>query len=237
MTACWSITRREFASFFRTSIGWVVIALYMLLMGIWVARAIMPGEPASLRTVFQISQVLLLFVAPAISMRLLAEERRSGTIETLSTAPASDWVIAFGKYFGALLFLLAMLAPTLLFVGNLEVVADPDYGPIASGYLGVVLLGMLYLSVGLLFSSFTQNQVVAFLGTLFFFLILLLGTTIGAGALGEPWAGYLRILSLGTRLEDFARGIVDTGHIVFFVSLSVWFVCLTAISLEFRRWR
>ncbi len=237
MTACWSITQREFCSFFRTSIGWVVIALYMLLMGIWVARAIMPGEPASLRNVFQISQVLLLFVAPAISMRLLAEERRTGTIETLSTSPVSDWAIAFGKYFGALLFLLAMLFPTLLFVGLLEVVADPDYGPIASGYLGVVLLGMLYLSVGLLFSSFTQNQVVAFLGTLFFFLILLLGTTIGAGTLGEPWAGYLRILSLGARLDDFARGIVDTGHIVFFVSLSLWFVCLTAISLEFRRWR
>lgn len=237
MTACWHIALREYASFFRTSIGWVVIALYMLLMGIWVARAIIPGEPASLRAVFQTSQILLLFVAPAVSMRLLAEERRSGTIETLGTSPASDWAIAFGKYFGALCFLLTMLAPTGLFLILLEVIADPDYGPIASGYLGVVLLGMLYLSVGLLFSSFTQNQIVAFLGTLFFFLILLLATTIGATTLGEPWSEYLRILSLGARMDDFARGVIDTAHIVFFIALSFWFVSLTAISLEFRRWR
>ena len=164
MRAAWTIATRELASYYRTPIGWVITALYLLLSGTWVAfTAIIPAEPATLRVFFAVSQWLLLAVAPAISMRLFSEELRARSIEPLLTAPLSDWQVVGGKFAGSLLFLLAMLAPTLLYVVLLEAVADPDMGPILAGYTGLFLVGMLYMSVGMLFSSLTENQVVAFL--------------------------------------------------------------------------
>jgi len=238
MSATWTIAWREFASYYRTPIGWVITALFLLLSGTWVSFAtIRPSEPASLRVFFAISQWLLLVVAPAISMRLFSDELRMRTIEPLLTAPLSDWSIVIGKYVGAVLFLLALLAPTGVFVVLLEVVADPDPGPIFAGYLGLFLLGMLYLAVGMLFSSFSENQIVAFLGTLFFFMILWFASMQGAPLAPPPFDDLLRSLSVHARLADFAKGIIDTAHIFFFVTVSLWFVVLTVVRLEIRRWR
>ena len=238
MTALLAVAGREFASYFRTSVGWIVVALFLLLSGLWVAfDTFRAGEPASLRVFFASSQWLLLLVAPAISMRLLAEEFRSGTIEPLGASPASDWAVVFGKFVGAVAFLGAMIAPTLVYVALLEAVADPDYGPLLAGYLGLALLGTLYVAVGLFMSSLTRSQVVAFLSTMFFFLLLWFATSQGARALGPPWDERLFALSPGLRLADFAKGVIDTGHVVFFLATSLWFVCLAAASLEFRRWR
>lgn len=238
MRALCAIASREFASFFRTPIGWVIIALYLLLSGIWVSfDTIRPGEPASLRLFFATSQWLLLIVAPAISMRLISEETRAGTIEPLMTAPASDWAIAYGKFAGALAFLVVLLAPTLVYVALLAVVSNPDPGPILAGYLGLVCLGMLYLGVGLLASALTRNQVVAFLATLFFFLLMWFATTQGAFLLGPPFDKPLFALSITLRTADFAKGVIDSGHVVFFLAATVWSVSLAAIALEWRRWR
>lgn len=232
-----AIACREFSSFFRLPIGWVVIALFMLLMGIVFVSGLTPGAPATLRSFFNLSVLLMIFVAPAISMRLLAEERRSGTIEPLMTAPISDWELVIGKYLGGVGFLVAMAAPTLLFVGVLELVANPDYGPILAGYLGLLLLGMVYLAVGLLASSLTSNQIVAFLGTLFFLLVMRIISLQGASYLGQPYAELLFAVSVDVRMQDFAKGIIDTSHIVFFLAASVWFLVLSVAVVEFRRWR
>ena len=237
MTALTSIALREWGAYFRTSIGWVVVALFMLLCGIWVSiSTIRPGEPATLRVFFTMSQAMLLMVAPAISMKLVSEELRTGTIEPLMTSPVSDWHIMVGKFLGALLFLLSMFAPTLVYVVVLEFIADPDYGPILSGYLGLFLLGMLYLSVGLLMSSITENQIVSFLGTLFFFLLLWFVTSQGAAYIGPPLDERLYAMSPYTRIDDFAKGVIDTGHVVFFLAASVWFVAASVVAIEFRRW-
>jgi ABC-2 type transport system permease protein len=233
-----AIATREMASYFRASIGWVVVAAFLLLAGLTVAfTTIRPGEPATMRDFFALSHWLLLMIAPAISMRLLSEEFRSGTIEPLMTAPISDWHTAFGKFFGAVLFLLVMLLPTLAHVAVLEWIADPDYGPILAGYLGLVLVGTLYLAVGLFMSSLTPNQMVAYLGTLFLFLLLFFGASQGARLVGPPWDAYLIAASLAPRIEDFARGVIDTRHVVFFLAISAWFVVGAVISLESRRWR
>lgn len=238
MNATIAIAIREFASFFRTPAGWVIIALFLLLSGIWVsADTIQPGAPASLRLFFASSQWLLLIVAPAITMRLLAEEYRTGTIEPLMTSPAGDWAIAFGKYAGALLFLLALLAPTLLYVALLNLIADPEPGPILAGYLGLLGVGALYIAAGLLMSALTRSQAVAFLATLFLFLLLWFATTQGAAVLGPPWDKPLYALSINLRIADFAKGLIETRHLVFFAALSLWFVALTALALEHRRWR
>lgn len=238
MSAAVTIAFRELASYYRTPIGWVITALFLLLSGAWVSFAtIRPSEPATLRVFFAISQWLLLAVAPAVSMRLFSDELRMRTIEPLLTAPLSDWHVVIGKYAGAVLFLAALLAPTLVYVGVLELVADPDPGPILAGYLGLFLVGMVYLAVGMLFSSFTENQVVAFLGTLFFFLLLWFASTQGAPLAPPPFDDALRSLSIYARLSDFAKGVIDTAHVAFFLTVSAWFCVLTVIRLEIRRWR
>jgi len=233
----WSIAGREFASYFRTPVGWVVLALYLLLSGIAFAGTLEPGAPATLRGLFGASQWLLLIVAPAISMRLVSEELRLGSIEPLMASPVGDASIVLGKYLGALGFLVLMLGVTLVHVGVLEAVADPEYGPIATGYLGLLLTGALYLAVGLFFSSLTASQVLAFLLTFCFFFGLHLLSTQGALTLPEPWNEAAYKLSLAARLGDFAKGVLDTAHVVFFVSTSLFFVVLAALALESRRWR
>jgi ABC-2 type transport system permease protein len=233
-----AIATREFAGFFRQPMGWAVIALYLALSGaVFALGSLRPGEPASMHGFFQISTWLLMFVAPAVSMRLFADEHRLGTIEPLMTSPASDFAIVVGKYIGAASFLLVMLAPTLIFVGVLEVFADPDYGPIAAGYLGLILLGALYLAVGLVFSTLSDSQVVAFLGALFFFLLLRLATVALPPVLGDPWAAYLYPLSVDIRISDFAKGVIDTAHVVFFFAAAAWFLVVAGTLIMMRRWR
>lgn len=240
MTSTLSATRalalREFASYFRVPLGWVVIALFTLLSGVLFAITLEPGAPASLRAFFGLATWTMLFVAPAVSMRLLSEESRAGTLELLTTSPVRSVAIALGKYLGACGFLVAMLAPTLVYVGALEAVADPDYGPILTGYLGLILSGMVYLAVGLLASTLTASQTSAFLGALFTLLLLRIGSLQG-GALPEPWSDVAFALSLDLRVEDFAKGVVDVGGVVFFLAASAWFVALSAVALEARRWR
>ncbi|MCC6659289.1 MAG: ABC transporter permease [Phycisphaerales bacterium] len=235
-----AIAVREYRSLFRVPVGWIVIALYLFLTGVvFVSSALIPGEPASLRYVFGISGWLLLPVMPAVSMRLFAEEFRSGTAEPLMTSPVSDASIVAGKYLGACLFLLTMLAPTLIYAVILAAVSDPapDPGPILAGYLSLVLLGMLYLAVGTLVSSLTANQTLAFLGTFLFLLIALLLTGDMAARLPGNIGAILIRLGLSTRMEDFARGVIDTAHVVFFLSVSAWFLLLAFVAVESRRWR
>lgn len=232
------IAIRELASYFRSSIGWVSIALYLLLSGLWIAFATLrPGEPASLRAFFGVSQWILLIIAPAISMRLIADEKRTGTFEALVTAPVSDWQIVLGKYLGAVAFYLAMLCPTLVYVGVLSLVADPDPGPIVSGYVGLLLVGMLYLAAGLFTSALTENQIVSLLSTVFFFVILELITSIGARWVGPPFDEALFAFSIFLRVADLAKGVIDTAHVVTLLVASAWLVIMTVVAVESRRWR
>jgi len=238
MTPLLSIASREYVSMFRLPIGWVVMALYLLLTGVvFAAGSLRPGDPASLRGLFTLSDWLLLFVAPAISMRLISDERRQGSIEWLMTAPISDWQIVTGKYLGAALFLLTLLAPTLVYVGVLEWLSSPDYGPILAGYMGLIMTGLVYLAVGIVCSALTASQVVAFLATVFALLIWRMGTTFGAAALGAPWDAWLYPLSLDIRTQDFARGIIDTAHVVVMLAASAWLVTVAVCVVESRRWR
>jgi len=232
------IAAREAASFFRSPIGWVVIALYLLLSGAFVALSTLrPGEPATLRAYFGVSQWILLIVAPAISMRLLADEARSGTLESLMTAPVSDWAVVLGKYLGSVAFLIAMLAPSLVYVALLEALANPDYGPLLAGYTGLLLVGMLYLAAGTLASALTENQTVALLATFFFFVFLDLAATQGGRWLGPPLDQALFSLSVLSRIADMAKGVIDTAHAAFFLSASTVFLVGAVVALESRRWR
>lgn len=239
MTAIRTIARRELASMFRLPVGWVVIALFLVLTASVVALSIQPGAPASLRGFFTISAWLLMPVAPAVSMRLLAEEHRTGTDEMLLTSPVSAWGVVIGKFLGAWMFLVCMLVPTLVFPVLLFAISDPapDLGPMVSGYFLLLLQGTLYLAIGTAVSSMTSNQTLAYLATLFPILGLLLAGSLAADSLPGWVRPVHEAVQIGRRAGDFARGIVDTGHVVFFFAASAWCLALAHAGLEWRKWR
>jgi ABC-2 type transport system permease protein len=235
-----AISARELGSFFRLPVGWIVIALFLLLTSVVFAfDTLMPGEAATLRHFFVSAGLLLTFIAPAISMRLLSEEQRAGTIEPLMTSPAPDGAIIFGKYLGACAFLGAMVLPTIVFPIVLFVVAEPapDVGPIVAGYVALLLLGMLYVGIGTLASAVTASQTLAFLGTLFILVGLQLATARIAPMLPEPYANWVAYLSLTRRVEDFAKGVVDGRNVVFLLTASLWFLVAGMAVVDSRRWR
>jgi ABC-2 type transport system permease protein len=238
MRALLAITGRDYASMFRVPVGWVVLALGAWITGSgFVAFTLVPGRVATLREFFIWCWISLLLLAPAISMRSFSEEKRSGTLETAMTAPVPDGVLVLGKYLACVLFLVTMLLPSLVCVGVLEGVSRPDYGPILSGYLGVVLVGMLYLAIGTLSSVCTSSQMLAFLAAVVGLILLDLVPWVLAPRLGEPWAGLLLKVCPVFKLSDFREGLIDTGHVVFFLAASTWFLVLATVVLQSRRWR
>ncbi|MEZ6244222.1 MAG: ABC transporter permease [Phycisphaerales bacterium] len=242
MRGAWAIATREMGSLLRLPVGWVVIALFAFLSAVlFVNGTLTPGQPATMRYFFASASWLMLGVAPAVSMRLLSEELRSGTIEPLRTAPISDAAVVWGKYLGGVLFLGLMLVPTLVLPIVLWGVSDPkpDPGPVIAGYLSLMLVGMLYLAVGLLASALTSSQTLAFLGALMFLVLMMVltGTVSQAEATPQWMARALAALSVQARARDMAKGVIDTGAVAFFLAGSAWFVLLATAALQSRRWR
>lgn len=239
MSGTLAIARRELSGFFRTPAGWIIVALFLFLTGVVFARSVLvPGQAASLRDFFAVSGWLLLPVAPAISMRLLAEEVRAGSMESLLTAPVSGAGIVIGKFIGAMIFLVAMLAPTGMYLVVLDRVStiQMDLGPVLAGYLCLLLTGALYLAIGTLTSSLTGNATLAFMLSLFTILALMMAPA--AATFAPAWAGpALRTIALGDRIADFAKGVIDTAHVAFLATTAAWFLVLAACVTEMRRWR
>ncbi len=235
-----TIAFRELNSLFRLPAGWVVLALYVFLCAVVFAiSCLKPGEPATLRPFFVLSGWLLLPVIPAVSMRLMSEELRSGTIESLVTAPVTDVAIILGKFLGAGLFLMAMLVPTVVFPVVLFLVSNPtpDVGPVLAGYASLILQGLLYLAIGVVASTLTSNQTLAFLATLFAIMAVLMVSQLAVAYIPTGWLSYVQPLLVGPRILDFAKGVVDTSHVVFFTTLSAWFLLVAIVVLHSRRWR
>jgi len=233
-----AIARREFVSFFRVPAGWIILALFSFLSGVlFVNQTLIPGQPGTMRYFFIASAWLLIPIAPAVSMRLLAEEYRTGSFEALRTTPAGDWSVATGKFLGALAFLGAVLAPTLALPVTLALVSDPapDPGPVVSGYLMLVLVGSLYLAIGLLASSLTSSQTLAFLGTIMTLALMMAVTTLLAPHAGGRAARVLEALSIVARAAELGKGIVDSATVLFFLIGTLWMLALTGGVLEARR--
>jgi ABC-2 type transport system permease protein len=234
------IARRELLAFFRLPLGWVVMAMYLFLSGLAFAYGSMaPGAPATLRDFFGLSGVLLVPAAPAVSMRLLSEEARVGTLETLLASPAGDGQIVLGKFLGACAFLGVVLAPTLAYPLALWLVSEPapDAGPIVAGYIALVLLGAWYLALGTLASALTSNQTLAFLGTLLAIAGLMLVTGRMSESLPGRFGPLLRSMSPIARLGDFAAGTIDLAHVAWFIAWTGWLLVAAVVALGWRRWR
>jgi ABC-2 type transport system permease protein len=238
MSRTLTIAQRELSSMFRVPAGWIIIALFAFLTGVlFVNQTLIPGQPGSLRYFFMYAGWLLIPIAPAISMRLMSEEYRSGSFEALRTAPAGDWSVTLGKYLGSVAYLILMLLPSIVYPIVLILVSEPapDWGPILAGYLMLLLVGMLYLAIGMLASTLTASQTLAFLGTVMSLILLMVLTSVIANQLGVFWAQVLRSISITQRVSELAKGVIDTSTIAFFLIGSVWMLVLGAGSLEIRR--
>lgn len=234
----WTLSVRELVSMFRVPAGWIIIALFAFLSAVlFVNQTLIPGQPGSMRYFFSASAWLLIPIAPAISMRLMSEEYRTGSFESLRTTPAGDWAVACGKYLGSIMFLALMLVPSLAYPIVLAIASDPmpDLGPIVAGYLMLLLVGSLYLAIGLLASSTTSSQTLAFLGTMMALVLFMVITSVLAPNAGSKLAPILQKLSVISRAGELGKGVIDSATIFFFLIGSVWMVALTAGVLESRR--
>ncbi len=231
-----AVAQRELRSYFVSPVAYVVMALFLLLAGFLFFGGVNATREATLTGLTQNVSVLFLFIIPAISMRLLAEELRSGTIELVMTNPVQEWEIVFGKFLASLALVAIMLALTLVYPAFLFLWGNPDRGPIITGYIGVLLQGAAFLSVGLWASSLTQNQVVAALAAFALLLLFWLSDVLGQ-FLGGTAGTIVSYLSIVNHFNDFVRGVVNTKDVVYYLTLVGAGLALSTLSLQSRRFR
>jgi ABC-2 type transport system permease protein len=248
-----AIAGKELRGYFASPIAYIVIGAFALLFGYFFYAAVAFFNRQSMQMsmgmggsmninemlvtpVFVNATVMMLFLLPAITMRTYSEEKRSGTIELLLTSPVTDTEIILGKFLGAMGLYASMLAVTLIHVGLLFWFGNPEWKPIASAYVGLLLMGGCFIAVGLLISSLTKNQIVAGVVTFAVFLMLWVITWIGV-FVGPTAQAILSHLSITDHFDDFSRGVIDTKHVVYYISFISLGLFLTAKSVDTERWR
>lgn len=248
-----AIAGKELRGYFASPIGYVLVGFYALLFGWFFYTLVaffenqsmrMMGQPGGALNVNQMlispllmnATVIMLLVFPLITMRTYAEEKRSGTIELLLTSPITDLQIILGKFLGALGLFATMLAVTLIHMAVLFMFGTPEWKPIATGYLGLLLMGGSFLSLGLFISSLTRNQIVAGMITFSVFLMLWVINWVST-FVGPTAQTILNYLSITEHFDDFAKGIIDTKHIVYYLSFIAMGLFLTMKSVDSERWR
>ena len=251
-----AIANKELRSYFASPIAYIVIGLFALLYGwffvailnYFVRSSMQMGQfgmqgPQSMnvnqqliRPLLQNVTILVLFLMPMITMRTYSEEKRSGTIELLLTSPLTDFEIIMGKFLGALALYALMLSVTLIHLAFLFIYGRPEWKPILTAYLGLLLLGGCFLAVGLFISSLTKNQIVAGMLTFAVFLFLWVITWMGSfsGPTIDKLTNYLSIID---HFDDFGKGVIDTTHVIYYVSFIIFGLFLTAKSVDSERWR
>lgn len=242
-----TLLRRELNAYFASVMGYVVLMFFLIVMGVTFATIVSylnrgPTQLTAMKIMFSMFWLPSLVVVPAITMRLLAEEKRSGAIEMLMTAPVTDWEVVVAKWLGAVTLYGVMWALTGLYVVILGYfsrgLATLDYGPIAAGYVGVLVIGQFFIAIGVLTSALTKNQVAAALmsfAAIFMLLIVLNWMTFLFP--GGPFGKLFKALSAFEHMEDFARGLVDARPLVWYASGTALMLFLTTRIVESRKWR
>lgn len=231
-----TIARRELEAYFVSPIAYIVTAAFLVISGYLFSLILIDLHQASLEILFANIIVTLLFITPLLTMRLLADEQRMGTLEVLMTAPVRDWEVVVGKFLAALGLFGVMLLFTLSYPFLIwRFGGSPDPGPIISGYLGLLLMAGAMLAIGTLTSTMTSNQMVA--AVLCFGILLMLWLVDAASRVAPSLAGLLAELSLRERYLDFARGAINLEDVVYYLSLVAGALFIATRVLESRRYR
>ena len=249
-----AIADKELRSYFASPIAYILIGFFSLLFGYFFYVFLMIFNQQSqqmmqfgqggganinqmmIRGLFQTTATVILFTMPMITMRTYSEEKRSGTIELLLTSPVTDMEIILGKFLGALALYATMLLVTMLYMVMLFKISNPEWRPIAAGYLGLLLMGGCFVSAGLFISSLTKNQIVAGFLTFATFLMFWVVNWMGESS-GPTTRDIVAYLSIVEHFDDFARGIIDTKHVIYYLSFITFGLFLTAKSVDSERWR
>jgi ABC-2 type transport system permease protein len=254
MRNIWTIARRELSSYFASPIAYVVLAMFGVLFGFFFYSAVaffvnfsaqaamQPGAPPMNVNQFIIQPtlgnfgIILLLLTPLITMRLFAEEKRSGTIELLLTSPVHDYEIIVGKWLGSMLLYACMLAVSLLNLSILFIVSTPDWRAMLVGYLGLLLMGGAFVSMGAFISTLTRNQIVA--GAVTFCLFLLLWVLDWVGSYNTSAIGKIcSYLAIAPHFEQFSKGVIELKDAVYYLSAIAAGLFLSKRSIESLRWR
>jgi ABC-2 type transport system permease protein len=223
-------------AYFFSPVAYVVIVVFLVVSGYFFQKMLFLTNEATLRYSLAISQFVLSILTPVITMRLLSEETKTGTMETLMTAPVTDFEVVFGKFLAAWGLYGVMLTPTLLYIAALSWVGNPDIGPIISSYIGLILMGAMFVSVGLLVSALTKNQIVSAVIGIGALMILWFAGYYVAG--GEGWSSeILRYIGTFGHWDTFTKGLIDTRDIIYYASLTALFIFITVRVVESRKWR
>lgn len=237
-----SILLREIKSFFGSPIGYLVIAIFLLLNGLflWVFEGdfnILNSGFADLSPFFTLSPWILIFLIPAVTMRSFSDEKKQGTIELLFTKPLSIWEIVNGKFFGAVLLIVIALIPTLIYVAVVSNLGSPqgniDMGSTMGSYFGLLFLISGYTAIGIFTSTLSENQIVAFILSVFLCFLFYFGFE---GISGYAGGNFVAALGMDYHFKSMSRGVLDTRDIIYFVSITILFLSLTVYKLKSLKW-
>jgi ABC-2 type transport system permease protein len=249
MRNVWIIARREYKRFFTSPVAYIVAFFFMIILGYFfysdLYQAILysvyyqspPPGPEIVTGQWMV--ILLIFSMPAITMRSISEEMRIGTMELLLTSPVKDWELVVGKWLGAFLFMLSLLAFTLILPLILNFLVDPgiDKGILFTGYMGLILMVASLVAIGVFISSLFSNQVVVFFVSLFFFIILYFVIRPLGGSTGSIGSDVLTNLNLIQHYINFYQGTIDLKDVVYYLSVTALALVFGSVSIEVRRWR
>lgn len=254
-----AVLERELKSYFVSPVAYVVIGFFLAFSGLFFYNVVTWFDRVSMQATMQAQYyrqapqpmnvnmmavrpllnniaIIALFLIPGVTMRLFAEEKRQGTMELLLTSPITNWQTTLAKFSAAWILFGAMLAFTFAYQALLFIFGNPELGPILSGYLGLFLIGGSFIAIGLMFSAFTENQIIAFVAALATNLIMLsLGWL--SNFTGPTFSKILNAISPIEHFDDFAKGVIDTQHLVFYLSYIFGGIFLTYVALESSRWR
>ena len=231
------ILRKELKSYFNSPMAYIFLVVFAIVTGYFFTNTFFLFNQSNMRALFNIVPLVYLFFIPAITMGLIAREKNIGTMEVMSTLPIKDVEFVVGKFLSALILIALGLGFTLIhFITLVNVGTNIDYGAVFTGYLGLLMLGSVYASVGTFASSVTENQVIAFIIAVFIVLIFFLMDKM-LYFMPASIAGIIQYLSVDYHLSNISRGVIDSRNIIYFGSLIGFFLFTTVRVLEIRKWR
>ena len=227
---------KEFKAYFSSPVAYIFIISFLVVTNWLFFRTFFLTNQASLRAYFSFLPWVFLFLAPAITMRSWAEEKKLGTAEILMTLPIKDYEIVLGKFFSSFVFLVLTLCLTFPLPITVMMLGNPDPGPIWGGYVGAFLLGGAYLAIGLFASSLTENQIIAFIVSIMIcFMLLIVGEDFVILNMPNQLVPILSYLGLGAHFQSIGRGVIDSRDIIYYLSVTGFFLFLNQLSVESRR--
>jgi ABC-2 type transport system permease protein len=236
MTPALVISRREIRTYFNSPVAYIVVPVFVIITGYLFFTQLFLEKQADMRGFFNIMPLLFMFMIPAITMRLLADEKSSGTLELLITMPVRDWEVVVGKFLAAMALLCTAIGLTLVFAITVKSLGPLDRGPAIGGYLGLVLMGGAYVSIGVMASALTRNSIVSFIVAFAIsFALYLLGRL--TQFLPQSLQKLVAFLSIDGHFENIGRGVVDSRDVIYYLSVMTVCLLIATLSLESRRWK